>query len=37
MLFEIWEGDMFLYYVETQYEADEHIESGFIVKEVDHA
>lgn len=31
-MFEIWDGDMFLYYVDTQYEADEAAEAGFSVR-----
>jgi hypothetical protein len=33
-MFEIWDGDLFLYAVDTQYEADEQAEAGFTVKEV---
>jgi hypothetical protein len=32
-MFEIWDGDVFLYYVDTTYEADEASEAGFTVKE----
>ena len=28
-MFEIWDGDLFLYAVDTQYEADEADEAGF--------
>ena len=31
-MFEIWDGDLYLYTVETQYEADEQQEAGFTVK-----
>jgi len=32
-MFEIWDGDLFLYTVDTEYEADEAAETGFrIVK-----
>jgi hypothetical protein len=32
-MFEIWDGDLFLYTVDTKYEADEADEAGFqIVK-----
>lgn len=31
-MFEVWDGDVFLYYVETAYEADEADEAGFTVK-----
>jgi hypothetical protein len=29
-MYEIWDGDLFLYHVDTQYEADE---AGFTVKQ----
>ncbi len=32
-MFEIWDGDLFLYTVATEYEADEAAESGFDVRE----
>jgi hypothetical protein len=32
-MYEIWDGDLFLYSVDTQYEADEAAESGFTVRE----
>ena len=28
-MFEIWDGDLFLYAVDTEYEADEAGEAGF--------
>jgi hypothetical protein len=28
-MFEIWDGDLFLYAVDTKYEADEADEAGF--------
>ncbi len=31
-MFEIWDGDLFLYTVDTQYEADEQEAAGFTVK-----
>ena len=31
-MFEIWDGDLFLYAVDTAYEADEHKANGFTVK-----
>jgi hypothetical protein len=31
-MFEIWDGDLFLYSVDTEYEADEADEAGFTVK-----
>lgn len=33
-MFEIWDGDLMLYTVDTEYEADEAAESGFEVREV---
>ena len=35
-MFEIWEGDMYLYSVDTQQEADEHAEQGFTVKSLEY-
>jgi len=32
-MFEIWDGDLFLYSVESEYEADEANEAGFTVKQ----
>jgi hypothetical protein len=32
-MYEIWDGDLFLYHVATQYEADEQAEAGFTVKQ----
>jgi hypothetical protein len=31
-MYEIWDGDLFLYHVDTQYEADEANEAGFTIK-----
>ena len=31
-MFEIWEGDLLLYTVDTEYEADEAREAGFTVR-----
>jgi hypothetical protein len=33
-MFEIWDGDLFLYAVDTEYEADEQREAGFVVKAI---
>ena len=33
-MFEIWDGDLFLYAVDTMYEADEAKDSGFRVIKV---
>jgi len=35
-MYEIWDGDLFLYHVATQYEADEAREAGFQVLEYQH-
>lgn len=35
-MFEIWDGDVFLYSVDTRYEADEATEAGFTVKEISY-
>ena len=34
-MYEIWDGDVFLFNVEDSDEADLYIESGFTVREVD--
>ena len=34
-MFEIWDGDLFLYIVNTKYEADEQAEAGFKIKQID--
>jgi hypothetical protein len=34
-MYEIWDGDLFLYRVDTRYEADEAAEAGFEVREED--
>ena len=36
-MFEIYDGDLLLYVVDTQYEADEAKEAGFTVKEITNA
>jgi hypothetical protein len=33
-MFEIWDGDLMLYTVDTEYEADEQREAGFQVQPV---
>ena len=33
-MFEVWDGDLYLYSVDTKYEADEAREAGFTVKEL---
>lgn len=32
-MFEVWDGDLFLYTVDTAYEADEASEAGFRIVE----
>ena len=34
-MYEIWDGDLFLFSVESQDEADTYVESGFRVVELD--
>ena len=36
-MFEVWEGDLFLYYVDNPYDADLAREEGFTVKELNRA
>ena len=33
-MFEIWDNDLFLYAVDTEYEADEQAAAGFTIKEI---
>jgi len=33
-MYEIWDGDLYLYSVDTLYEADEQAEAGFTVRAV---
>jgi hypothetical protein len=33
-MYEIWDGDLYLYSVDTLYEADEQAEAGFTVRSV---
>ena len=35
-MFEIWDGDLYLYSVETEHEADEQLEAGFTVKSLEY-
>jgi len=35
-MFQIWDGDLFLYAVDTIYEADEQEEAGFTIKVVEN-
>lgn len=34
-MFEIWDGDLMLYTVDTEYEADEASEAGFVIRAVE--
>lgn len=34
-MYEIWDGDLFLFSVDTQDEVDHYVESGFTVRAVD--
>ena len=31
-MYQVWDGDLFLFYVDTEFEAAEQIEAGFNVK-----
>jgi len=33
-MFEIWDGDLLLYTVDTKYEADEQAAAGFEIKQI---
>ena len=35
-MFEIWDGDLYLYSVDTKYEADEQEAAGFTVKSLEY-
>ena len=35
-MFEIWDGDLYLYSVDTEDEADEQLEAGFTVKSLEY-
>ena len=34
-MYEVWDGDVFLYYIDTEDEVLIHTETGFVVKAVD--
>ena len=34
-MYQVWDGDLFLYFVDSVYEADEAREAGFTVTQVD--
>lgn len=34
-MYQVWEDDLFLFAVDTEYEADEHREAGFSIVEID--
>ena len=36
-MYEVWDGDLFLFSVDTRDEADEQAEAGFSIREVDNA
>lgn len=33
-MFEVWDGNLYLYSVDTEYEADEQAAAGFAIKAV---
>ena len=33
-MYQVWDGDLYLYSVDTEYEADEAREAGFKIKEL---
>lgn len=35
MTYQVWDGDLYLYSVNTVYEADEHVEAGFEIRAVE--
>lgn len=35
-MYQVWDGDVYLYSVESQYEADEAQEAGFTVKSLEY-
>lgn len=35
-MYQVWDGDLFLYSVDTQYEADEQAEAGFTIKSLEY-
>ena len=36
-MYQVWDGDLFLYSVDTEYEADEAREAGFEIRSKDRA
>ena len=34
-MYDVWDGDVYLFNVDDQYEADTYVESGFTVRVVD--
>ena len=36
-MYQVWDGDLFLYSVDTEYEADEAREAGFEIRSADRA
>jgi hypothetical protein len=35
-MYQVWDGDLYLYSVDTEYEVTEALESGFTVKEMSY-
>ena len=33
-MYQVWDGELFLYSVDTEYEADEALDAGFTVKKI---
>ena len=36
-MYQVWDGELYLYSVDTKHEADEHKAAGFTVKKVNYA
>ena len=36
-MYQVWDGDLYLYSVDTEYEADEAREAGFEIRSTDRA
>lgn len=35
-MYQVWDGDLYLYSVDTEYEADEQREAGFTIRFVEY-
>lgn len=35
-MYQVWDGDLFLYSVDTLYEAEEQAEAGFTIKSLEY-